>query len=148
MSFVRAFGSWIGCLVLALLIGGCANPAGDSGLTLTGPVWTLVALGERVVEPTDGAPALTLQFDGATSRAAGFAGVNRYSGEFMLDGARLTFGPAVLTKMAGPPERMELERRFTAALAATTRWRIRERHLELLAGDDYVLAKFAVGSAN
>ncbi len=148
MSFVRTFGSWIGCLALALLIGGCASPAGDSGLTLTGPVWSLVALGERPVDSANGAPVPTLQFDAATTRATGFAGVNRYSGDFMLDGARLTFGPAVLTKMAGPPERMELERRFTAALAATTRWRIRERHLELLAGDNYVLAKFAVGSAN
>ena len=148
MSFVRTVGSWIGCLVLALMIGGCATPEGNSGLTLTGPVWTLVALGERPVEVSAGAAAPSLQFDGATSRASGYAGVNRYNGEFMLDGARLTFGPAVLTKMAGPPERMDLERRFTAALAATTRWRIRERHLELLAGDDYVLAKFAAGPAN
>jgi heat shock protein HslJ len=95
------------------------------------------------VDATAGAPAPSLRFDGAAARATGFAGVNRYAGEYLLDGARLTFGPAVLTKMAGPPERMDLERRFTAALAATTRWRIRERQLELLAGDDYVLAKFA-----
>jgi heat shock protein HslJ len=146
MSLVRAVGSWIGCLALALLAGGCANPAGDSGLTLAGPVWTLVELGEQVVDAATGVPAPNLQFDGGTSRATGFAGVNRYTGEFMLDGARLTFGPAALTKMAGPPERMELERRYTAALAATTRWRIRDRHLELLSVDEYVLAKFAAGS--
>lgn len=129
---------------LLLLLGGCANPTGDSGLTLGGPVWRLAALGGKAVEPAE-QPA-TLQFDLSSSRATGFTGVNRYSGDFVLDGARLTFGPAAVTKMAGPPERMEIERRMTAALAATTRWRIRERQLELLAGDDYVLAAFTVSS--
>lgn len=143
MNFPR-FLSWAaGWSLAVLLVGGCANPAGNSGLTLSGPEWTLVELGGRPVDATAGAPAPSLRFEGAAARATGFAGVNRYSGEYLLDGARLTFGPAVLTKMAGPPERMELERRFTAALAATTRWRIRERQLELLAGDDYVLAKFS-----
>lgn len=141
---VPRFLGWVACWGLAaLLLGGCTNPAGNSGLTLAGPEWTLVELGGRPVESAGGAPVPSLRFDGAAARAAGYAGVNRYSGEYTLDGARLTFGPAVLTKMAGPPERMELERRFTAALAATTRWRIRDRQLELLAGDDYVLAKFA-----
>lgn len=146
MPLVRAVGSWIGCLALVWFAGGCANPAGKSGLTLAGPVWTLVVLGEQPVAVSTGAPAPNLEFDGGTGRATGFAGVNRYMGEFMLDGARLTFGPAALTKMAGPPERMELERRYTAALAATTRWRIRDGHLELLSVDEYVLAKFAPGS--
>ncbi len=146
MSLSRVVSLWLGCLAMAVLAGGCANPAGNSGLTLTGPVWTLVALGEQPVATADRAPAPSLQFAGGASRATGFAGVNRYSGEFILDGARLTFGPAVLTKMAGPPELMEIERRYTAALAATTRWRIRERHLELLSVDEYVLAKFAAGS--
>ncbi len=134
------------CGIWLLLLGGCANPAGNSGLTLGGQPWRLVALGGKPVEVQERAPSL--QFDLAAGRAAGFAGVNRYSGDITLDGARLTFGPAILTKMAGPPERMELERRFTAALAATTSWRIRERQLELLAGDNYVLAAFVVGPAD
>lgn len=134
---------WMTSCGLAALFWGCANPAGNSGLTLTGPEWTLVELGQRPVETGDSGPVPSLRFEAAGSRATGFAGVNRYTGDFNLDGARLTFGPAALTKMAGSPERMELERRFTAALAATTRWRIREGHLELLAGGDYVLARFA-----
>ena len=42
-------------------------------------------------------------------RASGWAGVNRFTGSYALEGATLTIGPLAMTRMAGPPERMEQE---------------------------------------
>jgi heat shock protein HslJ len=77
---------------------------------LTGP-------GGAKVDVTDRPPSLRIGSDG---RATGFAGVNRFFAEATFGNAiagtpePLRFGPIGATRMAGPPERMELERAFTA----------------------------------
>jgi len=78
---------------------------------LTGP-------GGTKVDVTDRPPSLRI---GADGRATGFAGVNRYFAEAKFTSVAvppepLRFGPVGATRMAGPPERMELERAFTAML--------------------------------
>lgn len=70
------------------------------------------------VDVTDRPPSLRV---GADFRASGFAGVNRYFAEAKVGNAMsqpepLRFGPVGATRMAGPPERMELERAYTAML--------------------------------
>lgn len=117
---------------------GAPDRAPDAVSDLSGR-WRLVELGGAA--PTGDPPWLELGEDGAV---AGHAGVNRFSGR--ADAAALrsgTFstGPMAVTRMAGPPERMELEQRFLAALGEANRVRVRAGRLEL-ARDERVLARF------
>ena len=91
--------------------GEAAMPAGD---------WQLVSIGGEA--PAEGLdrPTLSVQADG---KVAGFAGVNRYMGSFGGPGDQL-FGPMPTTMMAGPPEAMALEARFTTAMGAATDLRL------------------------
>lgn len=63
----------------------------------------------------DDPPTIAFGEDGSVS---GAAGVNRFVGTWSLDEGVLVFGPLATTRMAGPPERMDLERRFLDVLAA------------------------------
>jgi len=57
---------------------------------------------------------------GAEGQVSGFAGVNRFNGQFdlaTLEQGRLASGPMISTKMAGPPAAMELEAAFLQALS-------------------------------
>lgn len=79
----------------------------------------LVVGGEELALP-EGRP-LTARL-AAKGQIAGRSAVNQYSGTFVLDahGALHWPGGFVMTRMAGPPEAMELEDRFLAALSAAT----------------------------
>ena len=55
-------------------------------------------------------------------RVSGSGGINRLMGQYTLTGDELSFGMLATTMMAGPPERMEAEQRFLAALGAVARW--------------------------
>lgn len=79
--------------------------------------WVLVGLGELAAPLGAGGRPATIQFDPATTRAAGFAGCNRYSAEYVIAGDSLTFGPAISTKMACT-DGDELERGYLAMLPA------------------------------
>lgn len=64
----------------------------------------------------------------------GFAGVNRFSSKVDVQGlatGKFELGPIAATKMAGPPERMAIEARFTRALDEVNRYTLRERMLIL-----------------
>lgn len=91
--------------------------------SLTDTDWKCIELFDETGAPVDttGNPP-TLRI-GADGRASGFAGVNRYGCEARIGNSvsstemPLSFGPAMATRMAGPPERMALEQAFTAMLA-------------------------------
>jgi heat shock protein HslJ len=119
-----------------------AAAAPASSPALEGQTWTLQSLEGVAVTVSDERGRPTLQLDGATTRASGLAGVNRFSGSYTREGTALKFGPLAMTKMAGPPERMDLETRYSRALTATTQWRIAGGALELLAGER-VVARFS-----
>jgi heat shock protein HslJ len=90
-----------------------AAPAAPKGLSLAGTEWQCLTIAGTAVK--DPQPP-TLAF-GADGRASGFAGVNRYGGSWeAAAGTALKLGPMAATRMAGPPERMDLEQRFLAAL--------------------------------
>lgn len=92
-------------------------PAAATG-SLDGREWALVELDGRSAPPGAGGRSATIQFDPTTSRAAGFAGCNRYSAQYTLAADSLTFGPAISTKMACT-DGDELERRYLAVLPET-----------------------------
>ncbi len=60
---------------------------------------------------------MTLTF-GDDGRVSGGASVNRFNGPIELSSDAIQIGPFATTRMAGPPEAMERERDYLAALAA------------------------------
>ncbi|MGA1393035.1 MAG: META domain-containing protein [Phycisphaerales bacterium] len=135
---------WIPLLLLAVgaATASCSTmPAGDAPpASLEGTRWTLRTLAGGVATP----PPPTLSFE-EPGRARGDSGVNRFGGEAVVEGASIRLGPFMATRMAGPPDRMELERRYLEALGQATRWAIAEGRLEL-SGADEVLATFEPSS--
>lgn len=88
-----------------------------------------------------GMRAPTLKFNPERKSAGGKSTVNTYGSAYTLAKDALKFSQIVSTKMAGPPEAMEAERRFFEVLSRTDRFRIVDRELQLLNGRQ-VLAKF------
>lgn len=89
---------------------------------ITGTQWrcTEIADANGSLVPVTGEPPTLLI--GADDKVSGFAGVNRYFStatfaSVMAPPIPLTFGPIGATRMAGPPDQMELERAFTSMLA-------------------------------
>lgn len=121
-------------LCLALAVTGCSSPAHNGGTagdpsaagaaalpSLTGTDWhciDLIGPDGSPVHVTDHPPTILIAADG---KASGFAGVNRYFSEATFGNSitaatPIRFGPVGTTRMAGPPERMQLERAFTSML--------------------------------
>lgn len=109
-------------------LGGCQSGGAASGGTsnMTNAVeklagdWVLKQIeGAEVASLLpSGAPAPSLNF-GDDGRVSGFGGVNRLAGGLDLDALTkgdFRLGQMISTKMAGPPESMQLENRFTRLL--------------------------------
>jgi len=125
-------------VALPLVVSACQSTAPRDDATppptkMQGSRWALVAL---EAQPVDAEPQITLEL-GADGRVAGFAGVNRYSGEYRMNagkaGGALAFSPLVSSKMAGPPEQQKLEDQYMSLLQATTGYRAEGGLMELLA---------------
>ncbi len=136
-------------LALGLTIGGCAmNDRGLSSMRAPETVaalegdWTLVMIeSDEVGDPSTmqmrRAPNITIADDGA---AGGYAGVNRFSTRLTLNpDGKISFGPAIATKMAGPPEAMLFEDRYLRLLDSITGVRVGNDLLVFLAGDREIL---------
>jgi heat shock protein HslJ len=89
------------------------------------------------------ASGVTLRF-GADGRASGRAPVNSYFGNVKIaaDGVVAWAGGFGSTRMAGPPERMQLETRYLAELAKTSKATLTEGKL-LLTGEGRLRFEFA-----
>lgn len=128
-----------------------AGAPAAAAATLRGTDWTCtwISAGGRTLTP-EAADAPTLRID-PPANASGRGGVNRFGGTAALPdgepGAAGTIGfPAIAaTKMAGPPERMELEGAYFGALRAARRYEIAGEELTLLGDGGAVVAKFRAG---
>ena len=123
----------IGLLVMGIpLASGCTSPvapahdAAAPSVPLTETDWRCSRIGTRVL-PAESAPTLLITSKG---HASGFAGVNRWSGPCTVDGSAMKFGMLIMTRMAGSPERMELEQAYANALAAVKQWSVVEGRLQ------------------
>jgi heat shock protein HslJ len=142
------------CWTIALVAGvvlGCTPQAQDqqpspqaqaSRLTITEHDWELYEIGDMTNPLGAGGRPVTMRLDSATTRVAGFAGCNQYSGPYTLRGDSLTFGPPISTKMACA-EGMHVETRFLGGLPSTRAYEITDSTLTLLASDG-PLARFRV----
>ncbi len=128
-------------LPMMLALPGCLStePAHGRAMMphLRGP-WTLTAIDGRDLPGTFASKPLTLviELDG---KVAGFAGVNRYFGAIdlpLLDAGLFTITGIGATKMAGPPEWMELEAQYLRRLGDADRAIVRNGRLELTEGDE------------
>jgi heat shock protein HslJ len=68
---------------------------------------------------------------GEDGSLAGSAGINTYNATYTTSGATIEIGPIRTTKMAGPPELMDQERLYLAALETAATYSVRGATLEL-----------------
>jgi heat shock protein HslJ len=86
----------------------------DAARALTGTSWVVTSIDQAPLA-VDDPPTIDFDEDG---HVGGGSGLNRFSGAWTMDEGVLVLGPLATTRMAGPPERMDLERRFLGVLAA------------------------------
>lgn len=99
-----------------------------------GKEWVLVKLNGQPIK-VEQPP--TMKFQGGTLSI--FGGVNRLSGSYaLIDNQSVTLGKLVSTKMAGPPELMELERNFSKTMARVDAFHVAGNQLDLLSGGEVV----------
>jgi putative lipoprotein len=109
-------------------------------VSLQGTVWRLAELdGNAVDAPPESLP--TLEVSQSDDSYAGFSGCNRYSGSYELDGTRLKFGTAALTKTVCE-EGMELEARFLEMLGRVGSWHLDSQQVVLGDTDRNTIARF------
>ncbi len=77
-----------------------AHAGHGAGHTIVDRDWHLTSVGTLVNPRGAGDQPVTLRFDTAANRAAGFAGCNRYSANYALVGDSLRFLAPISTKMA------------------------------------------------
>jgi heat shock protein HslJ len=94
-----------------------------------------------VVSPIVGSE-LTAVFS-EDGQVSGSSGVNTFSGDYSLDGNRITIGPLATTLMASQdPQLMEQETAYVAALQSASIYSIRGDRLELRREDGALAASF------
>jgi heat shock protein HslJ len=125
-------------IAVALLGLGCGRtPPADApsksvaaARPITDRDWQLVSLGENTDPKGSGGRPITLRLDAATTRAAGFAGCNRYSAGYVLTADSLKFTAAISTKMACA-DGMDAESNFLAALSTIATYQATDSTLTL-----------------
>ena len=108
--------------------------------------WALVAIGEEAVPAVQGRPGPNLVLQSAEKRLGGSDGCNRLVAGYAIESDRIRFTQAASTMMACA-EGMETARKFAAALAAASRWRVLGQQLEFYDVGDRLLARFEAGRA-
>jgi predicted amidohydrolase YtcJ/heat shock protein HslJ len=101
-----------------------------------GKEWLLVTLQGK---PIAAKKPPTMKFE--KGRLSIFGGINRMGGSYALVGESVTMGDLMSTRMAGPPDLMELESTFSKVLASVDGFHVSGDELELLTSGQ-VVAKF------
>jgi len=110
-----------------------AYAAVDGGLV---GAWILVTIDGEPVPEVGKQPTMEISGDGAVS---GVGGVNRFNTQVEVVDGRLSFGPTAATKMAGPPEAMDLESAFFTRLGTALNYEIDGETLRLWTGENEAL---------
>ena len=123
-------------VALGLTVGCGGDDEAEADLTaIVGVPW-LLSSGLDVDGWEEAPPSATFTVD----TVAGFAGCNRFTAPYTVDGGTVEIGQVAVTRMACPPPADSVERAYLAALADVAGWRLNdgETQLVLLAdgGDD------------
>lgn len=110
---------------------------------LRGTLWRLLAIeGPEVVLSEPPVRPVELQLLEDEPRLAASGGCNRLIGGFSLEGETIRFSQLASTQMACGPQLMELELRYSEALAKVRRWSIDKRSLMLQDAGGRILLLF------
>ena len=112
--------------------------------SLTDTRWVLQRLNGKPAGPGAGGKAAVIMLQGSESRAAGFAGCNRFTGGYIVGAGELSFENMAMTKRLCS-EGMGLERDFSRALTVTRSYRIDGGTLSLIDQNGTVVAVFEAG---
>ena len=116
--------------------------AGDSrGVSLETTHWNLRTLHGVAVTPVKPTEEASLTLDPVGHRASGFAGCNQWTGDYTLQGDRLTFS-RMATTLRMCLHGMDQEEAFLTSLPAVARWRVSGTRLALVDTDDVAVATF------
>lgn len=119
---------------------------GDTpGMSVENTYWKLRTLHGVVVTPVEPTRQAWLMLDPAGHRASGFAGCNHLTGDYTLEGDRLSFSH-MATTLQMCLQGMEQEQAFLDALSAVARWRASRKRLALLDQDGSAIATFDAGT--
>lgn len=118
--------------------GQCGN---RSTATLENTYWKLVQVGGQPVTLAENQREPYFVLHSADHRVAGYAGCNRMTGGYALDGGRLSFTQMAGTMMACA-QGMDVEQAFHQALTRVAGWRIDGEALELTDAAGGTLAMF------
>jgi heat shock protein HslJ len=102
--------------------------------------WKLVRLGDDEVAAVPNQREAHFILHRATRHFSGAGGCNRMTGNYDVEGDRLTFDRVITTMMACA-EGMESERKFLAALRQTGLAKVTQQQLELLDAEGKVIAR-------
>jgi len=125
-------------VILGALLMGCATGREMAAPPLEGTKWQLSQLNGSPVPAFLASRPVDLQLDATQHRVSGSSGVNRVAGSYQIAGKRISLGPLMGTRMAGPPEAMEFESAYLKALGRVDEWAMVDGHLELRAGPETV----------
>lgn len=104
-------------ILLAVLTSSCGR------IDLNGE-WKIISVGVDTVQSSQAVP--TLSFNEETGLVHGYTGVNVFNGEYTQEGRRLSLDNIGMTRMAGPADDMELERKIITAFEAVHSTRMTE----------------------
>jgi putative lipoprotein len=107
---------------------------------LAGTRWALMQLGDKPVTISEGGREAYIVLNSADGSVVGYAGCNRISTKYKQTGAQLSFGDVIATRMFCPD--MPTETALLEGMKATAGWRITGSQLELLNGQQKLVARF------
>lgn len=107
---------------------------------LAGTRWALVQLGDKPVTVSEGGREAYIALNSADGTVVGYAGCNRLSTKYQRNGAQISFGDVITTRMFCPD--MPTETALLLAMKVAAGWRISGSRLELLDSRQGVVARF------
>lgn len=117
-------------LGLAVVLGGCASSGESDPAALEG-AWVVESFG-AASGLTAADPDVTTEMTLEAGEATGSGGVNSFSATYEApEAGRLSFGPVVSTKIAGPSNAMAQEAAFFLSLERTARFEFNQDKLAL-----------------
>lgn len=102
--------------------------------------WVLTELDGKPIATSNESKKLHIQLNPVTKTASGFAGCNQFTGEYTLEGKKLSLKNVASTRMFCQ-ETMATETRFLQILQEVDEFKVKEHELFLSKGDQQ-LAKF------
>lgn len=117
-------------------------PSGGDEVTheLAGTRWALLQLEGKPVTMSEGGREAYIALNSADGSVVGHAGCNRMSSTYKQNGAQISFGDVITTRMYCPD--IPIETALLQAMKVATGWRIAGSQLDLLDGQQRTVARF------